>query len=319
MGLLGVMVAFGANCGAAHTSGTGGGGTGRGTGGGLLITGFGEDNGGGLLGNVTAPPDSAFVAGDNGAYALGGAVTGNETSTGVVDDGNGCSTLVGVVRDFQAHNVPGGHPDFEAFSGGGPTVGLVASLLLRDSLPVYTGICEASLTGTCPYNQQTTTKSNFDQWYRSVTNVNKPYLVYLKFVPNGGVSTFESHLFFPLDNAGWGNSGTGEDKKEHNFGFTTELHTKFKYDGGETFSFTGDDDLWVFINKKLAIDLGGLHSASSASVDLDKMASTLGIAPGGVYELELFHAERHTVASNFRVDTNLSFVNCGTILPPPPA
>jgi len=29
----------------------------------------------------------------------------------------------------------------------------------------------------------------------------------------------------------------------------------------------------------------------------------------------LFHAERHTTASTFRIDTNLSFVDCGTVLP----
>jgi hypothetical protein len=34
-----------------------------------------------------------------------------------------------------------------------------------------------------------------------------------------------------------------------------------------------------------------------------------------VYSLELFHAERHTDGSNFRVDTNLGFVDCGTVPP----
>jgi fibro-slime domain-containing protein len=39
----------------------------------------------------------------------------------------------------------------------------------------------------------------------------------------------------------------------------------------------------------------------------------LGIEKGKVYPLELFHAERHTTASHFRVDTTLTFVDCGTI------
>jgi len=36
---------------------------------------------------------------------------------------------------------------------------------------------------------------------------------------------------------------------------------------------------------------------------------------GGTYDLELFHAERHTNASNFRVDTNFVFVDCGVVIP----
>ena len=88
-----------------------------------------------------------------------------------------------------------------------------------------------------------------------------------------------------------------------------------KYAGGEVFTFTGDDDLWVFVNGKLAIDLGGVHGAASATLDVDQAAAMLGITQGSVYPLELFHAERHTHASNFRVDTNLAFVDCGTIPP----
>jgi fibro-slime domain-containing protein len=43
--------------------------------------------------------------------------------------------------------------------------------------------------------------------------------------------------------------------------------------------------------------------------------SDLGIEKGNVYDLDLFQAERHTSQSNFRVDTNLDFVNCGIIIP----
>jgi fibro-slime domain-containing protein len=189
-------------------------------------------------------------------------------------------------------------------------------MLGADRKPTYASACEASpLRAACPYGQQTTSQADFDQWYRAAAGVNDAYVVYFMLTPKGSIYTFESKLFFPLDASPAETSGTGQDGNPHNFGFTTELHTKFKYNGGEKFSFTGDDDLWVFINGKLAIDLGGLHPSATGSVDLDASATQLGITMGSEYTLELFHAERHTSASNFRIDTTLAFVDCGTLPP----
>src|SRR5690606_5900318 len=106
---------------------------------------------------------------------------------------------------------------------------------------------------------------------------------------------------FPLDGKGWPNT----EVLGHNFLFTTEIHTTFVYRGGETFSFMGDDDVFVFVNKKLAIDLGGPHPAQSATIDFDARAAELGITKGETYQLDVFHAERHTNESNFRMVTTI--------------
>jgi fibro-slime domain-containing protein len=274
----------------------------------------------------TLPPD--FTKTEAGGYKLGMPIMG----AGVTDTGLGsgeCNEIVGVVRDFKGANVAGGHPDFEHFMGQG-TKGLVEANLGTDGKPVYTGICEAANPpkATCPDGQSTTGKANFDQWYRYTDGVNKPHLAYFFFQPTPGsnVITFNSQYFFPLDNGGWQAPGvtggdmpaTGNDNKPHNFSFTTELHTKFKYNGGETFTFDGDDDLWVFINGKLAIDLGGLHPSLMSTINLDSVAGTLGLVKGNTYPIELFHAERHTTASHFRVETTLSLVDCGSIPPDVP-
>ncbi|MEZ4308744.1 MAG: fibro-slime domain-containing protein [Polyangiaceae bacterium] len=259
-----------------------------------------------------------LVQADIGAFGLGDEITGDGVGdTGVIGGEDGCNVLVGVVRDFKADGEPGGHPDFQSFAGSSQTTGLVGADLGASGKPVYASKCEADVTGNCPFGQQTTSEERFDEWYRLVKDTNRAYLVYFEFAPNGGVSTFQSKRFFPLDGAGWGLSGEDEDGVSRNFHFTTELHTKFEYKGGETFAFSGDDDLWVFVNGKLALDLGGLHPEVTGSIDLDAIAAQVGIEPGKIYPLDLFHAERHTSASNFRVDTNLAFVDCGEVIPDP--
>jgi len=256
---------------------------------------------------ATETPQGGQPGTPQGGYQLGGEVEGDDVPA---DESENCDpekiTLRALVRDFNAGTEPGGHPDFETFGGSTPTLGLVEPELSSKRKPVYTGLCsEPGATEDCPNAQQMTTKENFEMWY-GVRGDAPSFEVFLTLETHTDTIVFESGEFFPLDDAGLGNEG-----RRHNFHFTTEVHTEFTYSGGEIFSFTGDDDVWIFINDKLAVDIGGLHGESKGSVELDAAAESLGLSVGNTYTFDLFHAERHTDKSRFRIDTNLAFTKCG--------
>lgn len=210
--------------------------------------------------------------------------------------------LGGTVRDFHSYSSYAGYnPDFENENGNDH--GIVKNTLGSNGIPVYdlaahpSGTKTTHVAGSIPY---------FDQWYKDTSGVNESahYAISLARVGLTDLYSYSNTSFFPIDNQLFGNEGNN-----HNFSFTYQLHSAFGYKGGETFNFKGDDDVFVFLNKKLAIDLGGVHGGESASVNLDAVATSLGMSVGHNYDFDLFFAERHTTASDFAITTSIGLQN----------
>ncbi len=144
-------------------------------------------------------------------------------------------------------------------------------------------------------------------------------------------------LFFPIDGKGqsptsqygeatipepvyYGNWQEDPSGDAHNFHFTSEVRFWFEFDANpaapQILNFTGDDDVWVFINNRLAVDLGGIHMPVEDSVNITQQASQLGLTDGNVYEIVVFQAERQTSGSSYRLTLsgfNAAASKCGPI------
>lgn len=223
-------------------------------------------------------------------------------------------TLPGVVRDFAE-----AHPDMEPCDDDGidcrSEKGLVQSVLGTDGKP---HLAEPLSDGAPIHGADT-----FNQWFNDVEGVNTSVPFDLQMTvqrnrpmvktfdsanpPNGSPAGFSKDPkgFFPIDEL---NTTT----RPHNYSFTYEVVTYVEYAGGETLTVKGDDDIFVFLNRQLVIDLGGIHLPEEATIDFDDLASEIGLERGKVYDLRLFFAERHVEQSNLFLSTTARFMNCTT-------
>lgn len=260
------------------------------------------------LGMVAAAglvPGSLALASD----PVGEVAEGSLTGSGAAPDS---LTISGTIRDFRTE-----HPDMESYPGGG-TKRLVMPLLGEDGKPVFNRALVEQEGRSFGKDIQVHSEESFNQWFRDVPGVNTSWehSITLERQADGKYMFKKERpeYFWPADGKGygasegplrWASPGT------RNFHFTYEIETQFTYSDPDKrlydmiFSFTGDDDVWVYINGHLAVDLGGVHSQQHASVNVDSKAEEFGLQPGGIYQLKLFFAERHTSESNFRVETTL--------------
>ncbi len=251
-------------------------------------------------------------------------------------------TLTGVVRDFRADHPDfqrqpknaGGNTSFGHYAGiAAQTLGAEGTPVFRskghkvldqwrnsEGARVMPGYEDAAYISSRNGDRPGATEAigdavesadSFDQWFRDVSGVNLAKAVTItlnrdagttKYVFDDRTDPFYKDLggFFPINGQLY-----GDYERNTNSHFTFEIDTRFTYRKGrmQFFLFDGDDDVWVFIDGKLVIDLGGVHSRIDQRIELDRLT---WLEDGKTYALKFFFAERHTTQSNFRIETDLT-------------
>ncbi len=219
-------------------------------------------------------------------------------------------TLSGTLRDFCAPSIGTSCTQLSDFEGAIP--GVVTNMTgstLVGGLPTAGASIAAGASSA----------DNFAKWYVDSPgyNLSKAFSLSLaETSPGSGVYSYANGAFFPIDGELYGDQG-----RSHNYHFTLQLEGLLSFmdptSGADyEFTFTGDDDLWVFVNGKRFIDLGGVHGAASGSFTEEDLKAA-GLVAGTAYDLDIFFAERHTSASNFNITTSFAIAPPSTDVPEP--
>lgn len=206
--------------------------------------------------------------------------------------------LLFVCRDFSRT-----HPDMQ-YQSSGLDEGICGS-----ELDVTNGRRPRWNTDLPPGSHSSlTNERNFNGWWVNGPEVLENKWIYLL---SSGKWTFGGPGFFPFDD----NNQRSRHERTHNYYFTCEHHGSLVYNASadQTITVTSSDDLWVFINDKLVIDLGGVHEPFTRTIHLD----SLGLTNGRSYPLDLFYANRYPpesvlqIVSTACLNCNQSIDRCG--------
>jgi len=308
------------------------------------------------FGDPTAFDISTLLASQDTAWIMTDSVTGKPAvNKGWAGQKGLCEVvlLASTIHDFP--NGTAANRQFGAGSGCGQggwgvVKGMVESTLGADRKPVrsaydtgWNGIPNSWGGKEFGFRCEYDTGSNAEigdsgistEWFRNVPGRNASTCrdIPLQLDSVNGTYAYQSKFFFPIDDFSRLSDGSpnpyfdqirGEDQKLHNYAFCLESHGDFEYKKGQSYDFTGDDDVWFFVNNQLVVDLGGIHPASSHSVLLDTIGRVITkrtvdwkdyydttwndnrMVEGKTYTWDFFFCERNPAGSSMKMTTSMN-------------
>lgn len=198
-----------------------------------------------------------------------------------------------IVRDFIGYDRPVDpsltaykHPDFDNRPHStGILLGLLEETLDKDKKPVFNDNID-------PRKLYIESKETFAQWFRTIEGVNKEVRKTITFESINDSSEYEfiDEWFLPINGEGFGDFFDENDPRNYNFTVEATFYLLCKENTPIVFTCSSDDDLWLFVNNKLALNLGGLHSFERITETINP--EDFNAKPGDYMEIKVFKAER---------------------------
>ena len=168
------------------------------------------------------------------------------------------------------------------------------------------------------YDKIILTKNSDGDYYMSAYQGDVEYDRTNRSIYNGN-GTATKEFFYPINGLGYDSLfGDTTDKTSTNgsayYGatapngnYTLRGEAQFIYNEAENlfFDFTGDDDVYLFINGQLVLDLGGAHWSVEKRININDVAKEIGLENGQVATFTFFYMERNSDCSNFTIKTNI--------------
>ncbi|MGM9652554.1 MAG: fibro-slime domain-containing protein [Eubacteriales bacterium] len=244
----------------------------------------------------------SIITGGLGSYA--------ETKAKTLSQVTDCTTYFDAAY-FLLHNTFTDNPGYGVTVPEYRTVNLVKKTVDGKSYYVYNSAFDGTVYDTTNgviYNSQTDTITTRE----GTTYVRGNLQPESRFDPIGALG---SGAYYGLNGNPYvsivGNASVLNYYNKTNYNLTLEGHAQFIFyeDDDLYFNFTGDDDVYLYINGVRVLDMGGAHAISKCGISLNSVKDLCGLKDGEVYDFDFFYMERHGTAANFGLETNIKIVD----------